>query len=390
MLGRFQFIMNPTSRLAALCIGAGVLFWQSAAFAEAPEIGDAAPASIEAGGVSPLLPARATTASLEFVVERAAAALGFETAASTPEPAPPLETAAVRRPAPAAGPECETGPDAFGVTRVVELDPSAGRHYGAGRRGYESTSAFLGPKEVVLTFDDGPNPRATRDILATLREFCVQATFFVTGRAAEAHPEILAETAADGHTIAGHTWSHPMPFARRSFDEATREIERGFQRLEAALGRPPAALFRFPGLSDSSALLDYLSERGIMSLSIDVDSGDTRSNATTEKVIEWTLTRVERRGGGVVLFHDPLRRTSRALPTVLRELRRRGYRIVHLVSATEYAPPGEAPRRVARRRAEGGFVVTTANRDPARGHRVIAWPKPEFREIEPPVIAAVY
>lgn len=345
-----RFIMNRFPQLGAALLGLGVLFWHGGAPASAQE-------SLAAGAPS-----------LETVSQRASAALGLESAAEAGAPSPAAANVAlIRQP----GPKCAGGPNAFGVSRVVTVDPSEGRHYGAGRAEYGSTRAFLGPKEVVLTFDDGPNPRATREILATLRDYCVQGTFFVTGRAARAHPDLLAEVAEDGHTIAGHSWSHPMPFARQSFTDATGEIERGFREIERALGRPPAAMFRFPGLSDSPELLAYLSERGIMSLSIDVDSGDTFRDASVQKVIDGTLARIERRGGGVILFHDPLRRTSRALPVILDELQRRGYRIVHLVSATDYVAPGAQP------------AVAPL---PQPGH----WPRPRYREIKAPTIAAVY
>ncbi len=91
----------------------------------------------------------------------------------------------------------------------------------------------LNDKEVVLTFDDGPMPKKTEKILATLDQFGVKASFMMVGAMAKAHPEIAREVVADGHTIGSHTYGHP-DLAHMSFDNAVAEIEKGRKAVEAA------------------------------------------------------------------------------------------------------------------------------------------------------------
>ena len=167
--------------------------------------------------------------------------------------------------APAASAPCAAPGQALGVERVVEIDTTAGPIYGAFTKFSRETS-FLGPKEVVLTFDDGPAPAITRSVLATLDTFCTKATFFNVGRMAIAYPSMVKDVLARGHTVGAHTWSHPMALGRLKTEAARDEIERGFAAIALAAGQPIAPFFRFPGLGDNQALLTYLQSRGIGTL----------------------------------------------------------------------------------------------------------------------------
>src|SRR4051812_14359226 len=85
--------------------------------------------------------------------------------------------------------------------------------------------------EVILTFDDGPWPSTTPKVLAALALECVRATFFLIGKAAAEHPELVRRIAAEGHTIGHHTWTHRSLRRIRS-GEATEEIDRGIAAVE--------------------------------------------------------------------------------------------------------------------------------------------------------------
>jgi peptidoglycan-N-acetylglucosamine deacetylase len=93
------------------------------------------------------------------------------------------------------------------------------------------------PGTFALTFDDGPDERFTPQVLDLLAERGALATFFVVGRSAEAHPELVRRIVAEGHGLGSHTWSHPellgLPFAR-----LLRECRRGRRAVEQAAGRP--------------------------------------------------------------------------------------------------------------------------------------------------------
>lgn len=233
--------------------------------------------------------------------------------------------------APAQADACQT--DAAGRTaRVVEIDTSAGPLFGDITK-FQKEQPFLAPKEVVLTFDDGPMPWITRSILEILDKYCIKATFFSVGKMAVAYPDTLREISNRGHTLGGHTWSHPLNLRRMKIDAALDEIERGFAAVALANRDGVAPFFRFPGLSDSAPLLAALQKRGIATFSVDVVSDDSFIS-DPKRLADVTLRRIEARQGGIVLFHDIKRATAKALPTIIGELVRRGYSFVHMRAKT--------------------------------------------------------
>src|SRR5262249_13849944 len=149
---------------------------------------------------------------------------------------------------------------ALGVSRVLTVDTSAGLEVG--------TFSFprtlpLNEMEVVLTFDDGPLHGVTEKVLAALRAECAQATFFVVGRMAAAAPELVRAEAADGNTIASHTYSHIQPIGTVSLAKGVEDIDLGFAAAAKALGAQPAPFFRFPGFAKTDALEARLTAAGV-------------------------------------------------------------------------------------------------------------------------------
>jgi peptidoglycan/xylan/chitin deacetylase (PgdA/CDA1 family) len=133
----------------------------------------------------------------------------------------------------------------------------------------------LADHEVVLTFDDGPWPATTSRVLSALAQECVRATFFLIGRSASAHPELVRRIAAEGHTIGTHTWSHPS-LMRIKPEAAIAEIDHGISAVETALrgNASPAPFFRFPGFESTQATLDLLQSRGIVVFGADLWASD--------------------------------------------------------------------------------------------------------------------
>ncbi|NOT71877.1 MAG: polysaccharide deacetylase family protein [Hyphomicrobium sp.] len=166
------------------------------------------------------------------------------------------------------------GSGSLGVARTIEIDASAGPIFGSLTRQQREPS-FLQPKEVVLTFDDGPMPWVTKSILDTLDRHCTKATFFSVGRMAMAYPATVKDVLARGHTLGTHTYSHPYNMPRMKAEAATAEIERGIAAVTTAAGGPIAPFFRFTGLSDSARLLGYLQTRGIATFTVDAVSNDS-------------------------------------------------------------------------------------------------------------------
>ena len=248
-------------------------------------------------------------------------------------------------PAVAAGPAACFAPDGLGVSRVIEIDTSGGPLFGDHTK-FQKETSFLQPKEVVLTFDDGPMPAITRSILDTLDSHCSRATFFHVGKMAAAFPGDVRAVLARGHTVGTHTWSHPLNIKRLKPEAALEEIEKGFAAVAAAAGQPIAPFFRFPGLSDNASLLTHLQSRGVGTFTVDVVSNDSYIH-DADKLVRLTMERVEARQGGILLFHDIKAATARALPTILAQLKARGYKVVHLRSKHPFAPDAKYAQHVA-------------------------------------------
>jgi peptidoglycan/xylan/chitin deacetylase (PgdA/CDA1 family) len=238
---------------------------------------------------------------------------------------------------------CPGNPHALGVSRIIEVDPTGGPRFGTFQY---KTTLELQPNEVVLTFDDGPSPKTTLRVLDALDQHCVKATFFEVGRWAEAFPEVTKAVADRGHTLASHSYSHPRNLGRLPLEQAEQDIDRGFTALkEASLDRV-APFFRYPGLNDSDALNAYLGSRNVAIVSCDIGTDDWMGIGAAQ-IVKRTLARLERQGKGIILLHETEPATARALPMLLDELEKRGYRLVHMVPKAQgvaaLKPPGATP-----------------------------------------------
>jgi len=226
-------------------------------------------------------------------------------------------------------PACDK-PGGMGLARIVEIDTTGGPGFGFEHfKQYD----FLRDKEIVLTFDDGPWPENTPAVLQALADNCLKATFFEIGKHAMWHLQITKQVVEAGMTLGSHTWSH-KDLARKPYatdlDLAKQEIEMGASAVHMAAGVPIAPFFRFPSLQHPPAMLTYLGERNIATFSTDIDSFDFRMHKP-EQVIKSVMTKLEKRGKGIILMHDFQRGTAEALPELLRQLKAGGYKVVHIV-----------------------------------------------------------
>jgi peptidoglycan-N-acetylglucosamine deacetylase len=221
---------------------------------------------------------------------------------------------------------CATHSDVLGLSRIVEVDTAGGPMFGrVASGGYD----FLKDGEVVLTFDDGPSRTHTGEVLKALDAACTKATFFMVGRMAVADPQMVREVARRGHTVASHTWSHAK-LQGLPEDKAKDEIELGFSAVAQALKGPVAPFFRFPYLRPNATAAAYLKRRNIASFTIDVDSRDFRTH-DGEAVEKTVMAQLAGRHKGIILFHDIQPSTARALPAILADLKKRGFKVVHMV-----------------------------------------------------------
>jgi peptidoglycan/xylan/chitin deacetylase (PgdA/CDA1 family) len=247
----------------------------------------------------------------------------------------------------AAAQSCPGNPNALGTARTIEV--SAATTPPVGRKEFAQTLP-LAAKELVLTFDDGPWPTTTPKVLDALKAECVKATFFLVGRNAEANPQIARRELAEGHSIGHHTFSHPL-LDRLPLAKAETEINRGIEADEMALyGRrrtdPMTPFFRFPGFASSQALLERMAARGLVVFGADVWASDWLP-MTPEAELSLILARIDKVGRGIVLFHDTKKETAQMLPAFLRELKRRGYSIVHVIGSRHATWNGAGETRFA-------------------------------------------
>lgn len=211
--------------------------------------------------------------------------------------------------------------------------------------GYYAVSGDVAPKELVLTFDDGPNATYTPQILKALKDVNAKVMFFHAGKSVRANPETLKMVAADGHIIGTHSVTHRCLGTRvncarsngrlLTFKEATDEIKGGHQAVYDVLGWVDP-IFRFPFGESSPELKHFLKENQVGEFYWSIDSEDWKAQSN-ENLLRNTLAQIDKRGRGIVLFHDIQRKTAEIMPTFLREVHKRGFQLVIFKSSDESA-----------------------------------------------------
>ena len=223
------------------------------------------------------------------------------------------------------GGPCPTNPDYPARTEVIFLPPTA---EGYGSIQYPRTP--LPPRTVALTFDDGPWSNGDERVFEILEERCIQAVFFHVGVMIEQRPDLVREAIRRGHGVGSHSWLHSTVMRYWSEAAGRAEIERGFASLERAAG--PGQIepfFRFPGLGDSPALRTWLAGQGIITVGAEAGADDWRP-ISAASVHARAVANLEYTNGGTLILHQTHERTVQALPGLLDDLNRRGFRFVRI------------------------------------------------------------
>jgi peptidoglycan/xylan/chitin deacetylase (PgdA/CDA1 family) len=182
---------------------------------------------------------------------------------------------------------------------------------------------------VALTFDDGPDPRSTPRLLEILREANVRAAFFCIGKNIEAHPELAAQIAREGHLLENHTYSHSYCTNLFSSARLHLELERTQSLIQKNSGATPK-YFRPPvGLSNPRIF------RVARALQMQVIGWSIRSLDTVIADPRRVLARITARlePGAIILLHDgniPVARVEATVKTLLDTLRTLDYEVVRL------------------------------------------------------------
>jgi peptidoglycan-N-acetylglucosamine deacetylase len=184
------------------------------------------------------------------------------------------------------------------------------------------------PGAVALTFDDGPSPTYTPQILRLLRRDHVPATFFVIGELAHRYPHLVRAEIRSGMSVGNHSWDHPdsPPFVRLDPLRVRSEITSTNAQL-ARLG-DHVHLFRPPGGSFDPSLVAVTQAEGLRVVLWDVDPRDWAPGATAREIARAVLGSVK--PGAVVELHDgggDRSATVAALPKIIRGIRSMGLRL---------------------------------------------------------------
>jgi peptidoglycan/xylan/chitin deacetylase (PgdA/CDA1 family) len=197
----------------------------------------------------------------------------------------------------------------------------------SGMYGQALARGKVGARKVALTFDDGPHPITTRAVLELLRAHDARATFFLLGHKVEAHPDVVREIQAAGHTLGIHGFQHERLFSFRSSGQAQAQIERAQRAIERACGVAPT-LFRPPIGFASHWTFRGAERAGVEIVAWSVRSLDGVRSARPERVAQRVIEHLA--DGAIVLMHDAAEHDDftpasvAALPEIFRALRERG------------------------------------------------------------------
>ncbi|HEX6550853.1 MAG TPA: polysaccharide deacetylase family protein [Gammaproteobacteria bacterium] len=204
-------------------------------------------------------------------------------------------------------------------------------------------------KQVALTFDDGPDPVVTPQVLDALAEAGAHATFFVIGKSLAANPALARRMLSEGHVVGNHSWQHSRLQNFYFANWHTREINAGMRAIAEATGQAAPRLYRPPVGLKSWAVGRAAARHGLTLVAWSLHSRDTRL-PSAEQVARRVLDRVQ--AGDIVLLHDGHDLPGRGRPfcaqavrLILQGLRKKGLQCVTVPELLDFQA------ETARRRA---------------------------------------
>jgi len=216
-----------------------------------------------------------------------------------------------------------------------ELPPADSRGGAAAKSKLEISGAELPPKTVALTFDDGPHPRYTDQVLAILNKYGLHGVFFEIGRNLGTvnnnevklgpNAAVSYRILASGSAIGNHTYSHPV-LPKLDQEDRSREIDSTNELLTGILKSPPV-LFRPPYGAANAGILSQIQSDKMKTVIWNVDSEDW-ADPVPNSVAQRVVAEVEKQQRGIILFHDIHKVALDALPVVIETLKADGYKFV--------------------------------------------------------------
>ncbi|WP_440446383.1 polysaccharide deacetylase family protein [Neobacillus bataviensis] len=206
-------------------------------------------------------------------------------------------------------------------------------------------------KEIVLTFDDGPDPVYTPQILDILEKHHIKGTFFMIGENALKHPELVKRVYKEGHEIGNHTFSHPnvesiTPFRMRTELNLTQRLFQEITGHSMTLFRPPYTADAEPDSRSELIPILRAQEMGYTMVGESIDTDDWQ-RLSSQEIVKRVLDQLPK--GNVILLHDSggdRSNTVKALPIIIKELKKRGYTFTTVAdligkSNSQIMPPAE-------------------------------------------------
>jgi peptidoglycan-N-acetylglucosamine deacetylase len=197
--------------------------------------------------------------------------------------------------------------------------------------------------EVALTFDDGPNPPYTSQVLAILQRYGITATFFDVGSQVQAYPDLVRQEYISGHIVGNHTWGHAN-LSQLSEPSIIWELTTDEDIIKRVIGVRPA-FFRPPYGAFNALTLENINHFGLFSFLWNVDPRDW-SRPGVSAIVERVLYQTG--NGSIILLHDgggDRSQTVAALPIIIESLQQRGFRFVslqQLIADTHQSVPTKA------------------------------------------------
>ena len=180
--------------------------------------------------------------------------------------------------------------------------------------------------KIALSFDDGPHPTYTREILSVLRNFDIKATFFVIGENAKYYPDVLCQITEEGHEIGNHTFTHSL---KKNISEKTltEELKKSRDTIKSICGYD-VKLFRPPGGILNNKVKDTVSGLGYKIVLWNIDTKDW-AHSSVDTITKNVLSNTK--SGSIILFHDYIYKNSptvEALEKIIPKLKEQGYYFV--------------------------------------------------------------
>ena len=186
---------------------------------------------------------------------------------------------------------------------------------------YVNSTSKNTKNNVVLSFDDGPHPSHTPEILHILKKNNVPALFFVIGKHAQKYPEIIRQIVNEGHQIGIHTYSHPWNFGFLSTSSVLNEITQCSTIINEITGTTPT-LFRPPFGITNPRIAKAVKKLNVNTIGWNLRTFDTQLKSPTPLIKK---IKANLKSNSIILLHDRLEVTQNALPDIINTIQEQGF-----------------------------------------------------------------